>query len=68
MQLSRQELRFDHLKFQTKATQNVTEAEVIQYFKETFFTAPKRINIKQYAPKHVSDKIKIDENKVALGK
>ena len=34
----------------------------MECFREFFFTNPKRINLKQYAPKHLSDKETLKKN------
>jgi hypothetical protein len=38
----------------------------MECFREFFFTNPKRINLKQYAPKHLSDKETLQKNQIIV--
>ena len=66
MQLTRQETKFDLRAKQIAAIESVTDQEVVALFKRAFFTEPKRIILKQYAPKHFSDKKVLEESKAMV--
>ena len=68
MQLTRQEIDFKLREKQIDAIESVTDKEVVDFFKRAFFTEPKRIILKQYAPKHFSDKTVLEESKAMVQK
>ena len=68
MQLTRQEIDFKLREKQIDAIESVTDKEVVDFFKRAFFTEPKRITLKQYSPKHFSDKKTLEESKVKVQK